>query len=273
MRAVRVRHARLGETVSSSVWHPCRGACREGGDGSGGVASLNHRHHSYIPPGCVRGSGPVCIAGPRQMVERGCRPGPLTRSTGHEASPPPREGTRPTEGVRRTAPGRRCHMIGGGRGTVDAGGIRGCRPGPLTRRTGHEASPPPREARGLQTDQLPFLGCMTQPHANRAGTAWVRVGLGSAWMGPSGRVSPEGGGRLNPCRVRGWRPRPPAGSRRRLHTRRSFRRTDEGVGRSDAIAGPRRGPREGWPGRRQRGGQSGARHRGQRPRSVLPVVR
>jgi len=28
----------------------------------------------------------------------GCRPGPLTRRTGHEASPPPREGTRPTDG-------------------------------------------------------------------------------------------------------------------------------------------------------------------------------
>ena len=89
---------RLGEAVSSSFWHPCRGACREGGDGSGGVASLNHRLHSCIPPGCVRGSGPVCIAGRRKMVERGCRPGPLTRRTGPEASPPPREGTRPTEG-------------------------------------------------------------------------------------------------------------------------------------------------------------------------------
>ncbi len=28
----------------------------------------------------------------------GCRPGPLTRRTGHAASPPPREGTRPTDG-------------------------------------------------------------------------------------------------------------------------------------------------------------------------------
>ena len=39
--------------------------------GSGGVASLNHRLQSGIPPGCVRGSGPVCIAGRRKMVERG----------------------------------------------------------------------------------------------------------------------------------------------------------------------------------------------------------
>ena len=38
--------------------------------GSGGVASLNHRLHSGIPPGCVRGAGPVCIAGRRKKVER-----------------------------------------------------------------------------------------------------------------------------------------------------------------------------------------------------------
>ena len=30
-------------------------------------------------------------------ARRGCRPGPLTRRTGHAASPSPREGTRPTD--------------------------------------------------------------------------------------------------------------------------------------------------------------------------------
>ena len=42
-----------------------------GAMGSGGVASLNHRLHPCIPPGCVRGAGPVSIAGRRKMVERG----------------------------------------------------------------------------------------------------------------------------------------------------------------------------------------------------------